>query len=1552
MVNTRKSKAVLQGPLPPTTRAKRPKQTKAYKALLALPPLPPSPTEQTIEVPEPSTSYGKLLPTPFRPQDDHARRSSTSPESSKSSNTTTPSEENQPPNSPTIPLPKGPDPIDHLLGVIHNLELEQPAQSSAIPPKLYSLTSTPDFSPDPIFERPPSPFLSKLSHIFSEFLGRHPILTTNTPSMSTPINTSEPTPKSKFLQQPSLYKSDVDPLLADGSNFNKWQRGLTRVIHLTLGHANFFDKAENYTKLSAQEQTCLLFLIQITVHDELSSIVDRFNTGTEAYDAVQTNFQGSVRFRQIELMDKLLEFKITGPTTKPNQLAGLFNRVFEIFADLNKVGAGLPPVAESLVLQAICPTPPSMSRSQFFQNIALQLGAKKDITARDIQTIVNSAYGESIRFDSTTSSDVSVFRTWHNQPNNQSAPWGQNTSQGSWNSSRANPIRPPQRNPFQGQPRAGQPNGTNHRQQNIGRPGHPTVDDIAAAINNIRKGNQGPNDPNLFTNCPCLYCEVPGHWRSSCPTLRRDANLPAPGQPTNGRPASGFARQAAPPNGPPTGLEQQAAARSAVGADATGAAGAGTVLDSGATHHVSGSFHLFSSLLSLNPPMKLNLASSDGSMLATHSGHLRMTNGAGTLTIPKVLYSPEMTGTLLSLGQFIDAGFKPSFLPNNDIRLTSSFGSITAHYNRRSWTVNPNSFDLTSPSIKAITRSSNQASLSPSYEWHCRLGHVSDNIVKDFLKRFVPTFDIKSWTPFICESCKKSKSEQRRQSLPEIIPREDRLDLLVTDVMGPFDQDINGNRFLLTVRDHATTYSFVFPMKSRSEVPSIIIALVKRLVLHFKTGPKFIRCDNAKEYTVKPLTDYLDSIGCQIIFTSPYTPEQNGEAERLNRTLGDIARTTLAHSELPSKLWSYAYRCACYLVNRLSNQRCKTSPLELWSGRQPLADTFYPFGSRASVHVPKERRKKLNQRGWTGYLIGYQDDERGWYFWNPSTQKTVNSECASFMDFQGKPIIPSPSSLANNPTVRRVLTLGQEKTKEICEEQDAQIDHLQAISDAEIPTTLKNALRSPAAGAWRDACISEWTQLTDIETFEIEEKDGKHSIGTRFVFDIKRDVNGEIEKFKARFVVRGFKQRLGIDVRSTFAPTASLSTLRALLVLALRNRWIINSFDITGAFVHSPIEETIYVDPPVELFPHLSGKVLRLKKALYGTRQASRCWWKHFKSLLHGWGFECDEVEECLYRYKKGDSVIIVWIHVDDGIVFGNNQNDLNTLRTNMENSLRVKWDTEPKKLVGLRLDYEGDSIFLSQHLLLDQTVEKFKTEVNSNLVPTYTPLAGDNLVTSWGEPVSPTLYQSLIGSINYLALGTRPDLSFAVNYLARFSSNPNETHWAALSHLVQYIHTTRSKRLRLRPTGDDLVTWVDANWGGEFQRSTSGFIITLMGSPIAWGSRRQKVVATSTCAAEFISLGSSVDFLLFLIPILKSLEVSANLSIKCDNRAAVLVSDDNASKGRMKSLERNFFFVNDAVREHQINLNWVSTASNIADFFTKPLRANLHSISMNKIFT
>ncbi|EHS64176.1 uncharacterized protein PGTG_22086 [Puccinia graminis f. sp. tritici CRL 75-36-700-3] len=248
MVHTRRStKDILFGPLPPPTQRRKPvsildrRRKLDFRRLSKLPPLPPSPP-----------------PTPphHTPTDNHQTEQ-----------------------------------FGLLIEGLNNFSI------SDINPNTSNLTGNELSNSAPINNQPPSPFLSPLSYIFSQYLTRQPP-TTHLPIRQTspfdqphPMSTStasEITPRAKFLQQPSVYKSDVEPLAADGSNFDKWKRGLTRIILLTLGHANFFDKSENYSKLSDQENTCLLFLIQITIYDELASLVDQYTKGTEAYDAIQT----------------------------------------------------------------------------------------------------------------------------------------------------------------------------------------------------------------------------------------------------------------------------------------------------------------------------------------------------------------------------------------------------------------------------------------------------------------------------------------------------------------------------------------------------------------------------------------------------------------------------------------------------------------------------------------------------------------------------------------------------------------------------------------------------------------------------------------------------------------------------------------------------------------------------------------------------------------------------------------------------------------------------------------------------------------------------------------------------------------------------------------------------------------------------------------------------------------------------------------------------------------------------------------------------------------
>lgn len=184
------------------------------------------------------------------------------------------------------------------------------------------------------------------------------MLTNNTnPLAIDPNDSTGFSPRAKFLSKSTKYKDLVLQLLADRSNFDKWKRDLNHIIFLTLDLKNFSDNPENYPKLSKQASKSLLFLISVTVHDELSSIVDRKGTASEDFEAIQLNFPGSICFQKIDLLDRLVDLQsLPAPTDIPS-LQNLFNKIFDIFSNLTKVGASFSPLFESLFLQILVPPP-------------------------------------------------------------------------------------------------------------------------------------------------------------------------------------------------------------------------------------------------------------------------------------------------------------------------------------------------------------------------------------------------------------------------------------------------------------------------------------------------------------------------------------------------------------------------------------------------------------------------------------------------------------------------------------------------------------------------------------------------------------------------------------------------------------------------------------------------------------------------------------------------------------------------------------------------------------------------------------------------------------------------------------------------------------------------------------------------------------------------------------------------------------------------------------------------------------------------------------------
>lgn len=445
-------------------------------------------------------------------------------------------------------------------------------------------------------------------------------------------------------------------------------------------------------------------------------------------------------------------------------------------------------------------------------------------------------------------------------------------------------------------------------------------------------------------------------------------------------------------------------------------------------------------------------------------------------------------------------------------------------------------------------------------------------------------------------------------------------------------------------------------------------------------------------------------------------------------------------------------------------------------------------------------------------------------------------------------------------------------------------------------------------------------------------------VSSKWVFAHRMNAEGEIVKRKARFVVRGFTQKEGIDFKETFAPTARFTSLMIMIPIAAKFGWIIRGFDIVAAYPHSPIDEDFYVKP-AEGFPLKDGrKVLHLKRALYGTKQAARCWWEHFSTVLSGMGCKFCINDQSLYVLQYKEDTALIWIHVNDGAICASSIGIASFIRERLLKSFDVTWTEELEQIVGIKISRSSKGIFLSQPTLISSILNNCGFPTSRVSKPM---IANLRLDTGSGTAVDGSRYLSILGSLSYLAIGTRPDIAFAVNYLARFSSRPEDVHWLALKHLLRYISGTKFDGILFtgRHEDDTLITYCDANWGGEYSRSTHGFIVLLFGNTISWASRRQSCVATSTFHAEYMALGvaprESVWIQNLLMDVFQSRFVT---TIRCDNTAAIKVAYDVHLTKQSHHVSREFHFVNEQIHDGHLKVDWIDSPRQKADILTKAL--------------
>jgi hypothetical protein len=478
-----------------------------------------------------------------------------------------------------------------------------------------------------------------------------------------------------------------------------------------------------------------------------------------------------------------------------------------------------------------------------------------------------------------------------------------------------------------------------------------------------------------------------------------------------------------------------------------------------------------------------------------------------------------------------------------------------------------------------------------------------------------------------------------------------------------------------------------------------------------------------------------------------------------------------------------------------------------------------------------------------------------------------------------------------------------------------------------VPRTFKQAQKSVSWVNWQAAIKEELDNLAAMKVWSIRKvPTGRRPLKGRWVFAEKTNDEGEVIRFKARYVAKGFTQVIGLDYESTFAPTATFVSMRLILTMAAKFNWEVYSFDFVAAYLNAPIDEEVWVEAP-EGLDVKPGEAMLLHKALYGTKQAARCWWLHLKNVLESLGFEVSQYDNSLYTVKHKEHRGVVWVHVDDGIVTGSSRKLIKALKDGLKGLLKIKWSDGLNSIVGLEVKRSDKGFSLRQPKLINQILNAHWDGQFTHKTPLPTSL---ELITDpCGDKSKSTEYLSIIGSLSYLAVGSRPDIAFAVNLLARFSAQPGTNHWKGLRHLIGYLADSRDLSLNLFP--DDLPKplkcFCDASWGGEFAKSTYGVIVTFFGCPVLWTSRRFATIAASTCQAEYMALGVGTRQVLWVRHLVTDiLKQSFTGALHCDNQAAIWVSTDDSANKRVRHVEREYYLTNQALHEKKTELMWVPT--------------------------
>lgn len=1043
------------------------------------------------------------------------------------------------------------------------------------------------------------------------------------------------------------------------------------------------------------------------------------------------------------------------------------------------------------------------------------------------------------------------------------------------------------------------------------------------------------------------------------------------------------------------------------------------VIDSGATSHMTSSKELFSAV---NLKHRSGVVVANGeTLMAKGKGdvQVKVTSTVGattTLTLKDVLWVPGLCANLLSVRKFTNDGLAVGF--DQKCVWLEQAGTKTVIGSAKS-----GHYQLFGDAkCMKVDECQNEEKLCV-HQWHRRMAHRNLYDIKQMAKQGLKIRECKCSND--CEHCLIGK--MARKPFGVALPTVNVMDVVVSDACGPFQvESLSGKRYYVTFIDVASRYCEVDFITKKSEVTEKTIQFIERMKTQLGKKPKIFRSDQGTEYMDQRLQSYLRNEGIKTQCTVGYAPEQNGIAERKNRTLVEASRCMLSDSKLPKNHWAESVNMANHVLNRIVDQKSGKSPFELMWDIKPKWNQLRTFGCEAYVMIPREKRRKLDPKSIKMKFVGFDERSKGFRM-SDGKRVTVSREVRFLSDTE---------PISKQKQVKEKITIPPEPMPEFEEEENDDHDNLDepvaqqqqeirvdddpygddefisaeedeiveeepavvqiiprrsrranigvrpahfddfemesdgdddahlVIDSLHEPKSFSEAIDSPHAKEWIEAMHEELKSIKENETWEIcKLPQGRKAIGSKWVFKTKLDENGNLVGRKARLVAQGYSQKYGVDYDEVFAPVARSASMKILLSVAGTRKYVVKQYDIKTAFLNGSLEEEIFMKPPPGQH-HQYGEVCRLKKSLYGLKQAARVWNQVLHESLTKNGCKQNETDNCLYVLTSGGEIVYLLIHVDDVLAATNNEKILDNLMMNVAKDFELKSLGEAKTYLGINLERDGDGNFL-----ISQPGYIAKIIASAGLTNAKTskfPLDTGYFKVNGVELQSNEEYRKIIGMLLFLATNTRPDISASVAILSQRVQNPRDVDLNEAKRVVRYLIGTQYLKLRLSTnegTGE-IFAYSDSDWAEDKDRkSISGMFCIVNGGAVMWSCRKQTTVALSSAEAEYVALSETCKEMIWIRRVATAFDIKslAPVTIFTDSQSAMAMVENDKFSHRTKHIDTRYHFVKDMVNNGTFKLKYQPTETNIADMLTKPLGGNkiqqlremggLHHESSNKKF-